>query len=334
MNSLNFRRLIRCLVLGFCAIAGTGCAPSGAFKITAIPEDQTLEERIVYRESGWVSDRIAIIDINGVIMNATETSLLSEGEHFVSLVVEKLNAAANDRRVKAVILRINSPGGSVTASDILYSEIRNFRKKTGKPVIAYFQDVAASGAYYLACATDKIVAEETTITGSIGVIMLMVDLSGTMSKLGIEAEAIKSGPMKDAGSPFREMRPEERAVFQSLVNDFYERFVHVVEQSRCELSHDQVLTLADGRVYSAPQALEARLIDRIATLPETIGLAKEMANIDKAHVVLYHRPLDWRPTIYAQRPAASSTTINLLNIDLPQNWTRHPTFMYIWNAGG
>lgn len=334
MKTQNPLVVISLFILSLCSIVSASCSPSGSFKISAIPEDQTLKERIVCRDSGWVSDRVAIIDINGVIMNATESKFMSDGEHFVSLIVEKMNAAAQDDRVKAVILRINSPGGSVTASDILYNEILAFRAATGKPVIAYFQDVAASGAYYLACAADEIVAEQTCITGSIGVIMIMVDLSGTMSKLGIGADAIKSGPMKDAGSPFRTMQPEERRIFQGLVDSFYHRFVDVVGRSRCGLTHEQILTLADGRIYSAEQAKEAGLIDRIATLPETIKLAKEKAKIDKANIVLYHRPLEWRPSIYAQAPAGASTTINLLNIELSENWTQRPTFMYIWSIGG
>ena len=131
-------------------VFSVGCSPVGGVKITAVPADQTLQEQIVYRESGWVSDRIAIIDINGILMNAHESGILSAGEHPVSFTVEKLQAAAADSRVKAVVLRINSPGGTVTASDMLYEEIKRFREKTGKPVVAHFLDVAASGGYYLA----------------------------------------------------------------------------------------------------------------------------------------------------------------------------------------
>lgn len=312
-----------------------GCTPSGSFKITAIPEDQTLREQVVYKDPGWVTDRIALIDISGVLMNAAEPKLFSEGEHVVSFAVEKLNAAAEDWRVKAVVLRLNSPGGTVTASDILYEEIKAFKKKTGKPVIAYFQDVAASGAYYIACAADEIVAEKTTVTGSIGVVMQMLDLSGTMSKIGIGADAITSGPYKDSGSPFRRMRPEERELFQKIVNGLYDQFVNVVAAGRPKLTREQVQTLADGRVYTADQALEAGLIDRIATLREAIDIAKQRAGIKAAYTVLYRRPLTWRPNIYSQSPSPSAspaTTVNLLNIDLPADWTKRPRFMYLWSV--
>ena len=259
------------VILGVVAlIAGIGCSPSGSFKVTALPADQSLKERITYRHPGWVRNRIAVIDISGVLMNGRKFGLLSEGEHVVSFIVEQLQKAASDKRVKAVVLRINSPGGTVTASDVLYQEILSFKEKTGKPVVAFFQDVAASGAYYLACAADEIVAERSTVTGSIGVIMQMADLSQTLAKLGIRTDAIKSGGFKDAGSPFRKMSSTERAVFQAMVDGFYAQFLDVVAVGRPGLSRDEIVKLADGRVYIAQQALESGLIDRIATMREAI----------------------------------------------------------------
>lgn len=319
-------------LLGSVVLAGVGCSPSGSFKVTMVPEDQTLREQIVHRESGWVTNRIAVVDISGILMNASEPKLFSEGEHVVSLLVEKLNAAAEDSRVKAVVLRINSPGGSVTASDIMYQEIKAFKKKTGKPVVAYFQDVAASGGYYLACAADEIIAERTTVTGSIGVLMQMVDFSGTMSKIGIAADAITSGAFKDAGSPLRKMKPEEREVFQKIVDGLYEQFVDVVAEGRPKLTREQIAKLADGRVYTAPQALEAGLIDRIATLIEAVQIAKQRANVKAAHTVVYHRPLEWKSSIYAKAPPTASPTVNLVNIDLPPDWSMRPRFMYLWSV--
>lgn len=318
--------------IGMLCLAGAACAPSGSFKVTALPADRTLEEQVVVRDPGWISARIVLIDISGVLINAAEPGLLSEGEHVVSFIVEKLNKAAADRRVKAVVLRINSPGGTVTASDTIYEEIRRFRAATGKPVIAFFQDVAASGAYYLACGTDEIVAQRTSVTGSIGVVMQMVDLSGTMAKLGISTDAITSGPFKDAGSPFRKMKPEERAVFQGLIDDFYNRFVTVVDDGRPNLTREQVLTLADGRIYGAEQALENGLVDRLGNLPDALAVAKKRAGIRSAIVVAYRRPLTWTPTIYAgpSGPAAPAM-VNLININLPELWTKRPIFGYIWS---
>jgi protease-4 len=310
------------------------CSPSGSFKITALPEDQTVRERVV-DNAGWlVSSRVAVIDISGILMNAHERGLLSEGEHPVAFTVEKLAAAAKDSRVKGVVLRINSPGGTVTASDTLYEEILAFKKKTGKPVVAYFQDVAASGGYYLACAADEIIAQRTSVTGSIGVIMQMANVTGTMTKLGITTDAIKSGPFKDAGSPLREMSQDEREVFQGMVDSFYRQFLAVVAAGRPKLASDQIAKLADGRVYTSPQALESGLIDRIGTLQDAVDSVKTRAKITAAHTVVYHRPLDWKPNFYAQAPNGNGTTVNLVNIDVLKFWTNEPRIMYIWNPEG
>lgn len=334
MNTMQGCALPRAFAAGLiaCAVLPFGCSPTGSFKVSVVPRDQTLQEQIVHRDPGWVSNRIAVVDVSGILINAYEPKLLAEGEHVVSFLVEKLNVAAEDQRVKAVVLRINSPGGSVTASDILYAEIKAFKKRTGKPVVAHFQDVAASGAYYLSCAADEIIAERTSITGSIGVLMQMVDFSGTMSKLGIDADAITSGAFKDAGSPLRKMRSEEREVFQTIVNGLYRQFLDVVAAGRPKLSSEQIATLADGRVYTAQQALEAGLIDRIASLDEAVQIAKERAGVKAALTVVYHRPLEWKPSIYAKAPPSTTPTVNLINIEMPADWTMRPRFMYLWSV--
>lgn len=325
---------LRRVLTGLILIAAVGCNPTGSFKITALPRDLTVEEEVVTPASGFVSDRIAVIDVSGVLMNAHMPGLFTEGEHPVSFTVEKLAVAAKDRRVKAVVLRINSPGGSVTASDSLYQEVLEFKKKTGKPVIAYFQDVAASGAYYMACATDEIMAQRTTVTGSIGVVMQMMDVSRLFNLVGLSADAIKSGAFKDSGSPFRPMRADEREVFQGLVDGFYKQFVGVVQAGRPKLTHEKILKLADGRVYTAEQALENGLIDRIGTMNEAVESAKNRAGIKAANVVMYHRPLDWTPNIYASGPGGTPQAVNLFNVNLPSFWTRQPRFMYIWSVEG
>ncbi len=320
-----------CVALSVFVVAG--CGAPGGIKITPVPADLTLREKIVDRDEHFTSNRIAILDISGVLMNGPKPGLLSEGENPVSLFVEKLAAAQRDDRVKAVIIRVNSPGGTVTASDTLYGEINVFKKKTGKPVIALFQDVAASGGYYLSCAADEIIAQRTSVTGSIGVIMQMFNFSGSMAKLGMTADAITSGPHKDTGTPFRPMRQEERDLFQKLVDGFYEQFVDAVATGRPKLTKDQVRTLADGRVYSAEQALAAGLVDRIGTLHDAITVAKQRANITSAHTVAYRRPGEWSPNIYSQAQPESPQTLNLFNVTLPELFTTEPRFMYIWVPG-
>jgi len=249
--------------------------------------------------------------------------------------VEKLDRAAKDRSVRAVVLRINSPGGGVTASDLMYQELLDFKKRTeGKrPVVAMLMDVAASGGYYVACGADRIVAQPTSVTGSIGVIMQLFSLAGTMDKIGAESTAIKSGPMKDAGSPFKKLKPEEREIFQGLVDQFYDRFVQVVAKGRPHLSAEQVRKIADGRVWSAQQALELGLIDQIGTLRDTLAEVKAKIGAERVRVVIYHRPLGWRPNIYAETPAGAPQ-VNMVNIHLPDGLIMpQAQFMYLWAPG-
>ncbi len=314
--------------------AGSACGPT-AYKITPVPADQELREKTLVNEGGLAPAKIVLIDVEGILINRDKPSLFGHGEHPVSLFVEKLEKAAADRSVRAIVLRINSPGGSVTASDLMYSEILRFKAltKNQRPVMALLMDVAASGGYYVACACDEIIAQPTTVTGSIGVIMQMVNFSGTMAKIGVSADAVTSGPMKDSGSPFRPMRPEEREIFQKLVDQFYERFVGAVAAGRKGLTVDQVREVADGRVYSAGEALELGFVDGIGTLRDGLALLKKQLGARRVRVVTYHRPLDWKPNIYAEAPGGAPQ-VNLVNIALPEHWP-HPTpqFMYLWAPG-
>ncbi|MFQ6048759.1 MAG: signal peptide peptidase SppA, partial [Phycisphaerae bacterium] len=293
--------------------------------------EKRLQETVVIREQGLWPAKIALIDVSGILVDQRRPELLGEGEHPVSLLAEKLDKAASDRAVKAVVVRINSPGGSVTASDLIHHQIRSFKVRTGKPVVAVLMDVAASGAYYVACACDKIIAHPTTVTGSIGVLMQTVSFAGLMQKLGIRSEAIKSGPRKDAGSFLRDLTPEERQIFQRLIDEFHQRFIETVAAGRPKLSKRRVAELADGRVYSAKQALELGLVDQIGTLADAVAEAKRRAGLRRANVVIYHRPLGWRPNVYAAWPGQGAT-MSLLNVQLP-GWPvpTTPQFMYLWS---
>jgi len=268
---LSHKRVVGYLFIGLFFVLA-GCGPR-AYKITPVPAEQELEEEVLIDEGGFFPPKIALIDVEGVLMNRSKPELIGEGEHPVSLFVEKLEKAANDSGVKALVVRINSPGGTVTASDLMYKELKYFKERTEgeRPVVAVLMDVAASGGYYVACGCDSIVAHPTTLTGSIGVIMQLINFAGTMQKIGMEAEAITSGEMKDAGSPFEHLTTEEREIFQKLVDDFYDRFVEVVAAGREELDEEEVRELADGRVYSAEQALELGFVDRIGTLRDRGG---------------------------------------------------------------
>lgn len=330
----RFHRRLAELGVLMALAASAGCGRT-AYRLEPIPADRSLQEETLIHEGGLAPAKIALIDIGGVIMNAGKPSLFGEGENPVSRFVEQLDKAARDPAVRGVVLRINSPGGAVTAADIMYQEVQCFKRRTGgrRPVVAMMMDVAASGGYYIACGADEIVAHPTTLTGSIGVIMLAVNFSGTMDKIGVETDAIKSGKMKDAGSPFRRMRPEERAVFQHLIDEYYERFVKVVLGGRPGLDEAKVRELADGRVYSGQQALDAGLVDKVGTLRDALACMKQRIGAKRVRVVGYKRPTDHKPNIYANGPAGPPQ-VNLLNIQIPQSFIApEPQFLYLWAPG-
>lgn len=308
----------------------TGCG-QGAYKVTPIAPDDRLEETVVRKGASAFAPRIAIIDIDGMLMNSRPTGLLASGENPTALVVEKINQAKEDTSVRAVILRINSPGGTVTASAIIHRHLRELAKH--KPIVAYIMDVGASGGYYVACAANRIVAEPSAITGSIGVVMMTMDLSVLMSKIGVSTDAIKSGERKDAGSPFRPMKPEERQMFQGLIMEFYNDFVTVVDDARGNLTREQVLPLADGRVFSGKGAKAAGLIDEVGSFDTALSQAKSLANLRDAKVIMYHRPSGYKGTIYSEYGGPVATAANgtpMINVSLPDILTTQGNFLYLW----
>ena len=288
-----------------------------------------LRETVVEGEG---RSKIALIEIEGVLREVARPTRLGLGEREspVARVRAQLDKAAEDDAVKAVVLRIHSPGGTATASDIIYGEIQRFKAKKPVPVVAQLMGLATSGAYYAAMAADSVYAQPTTVTGSIGVIFTGVNVSGFMDKLGLADQTITTGPYKDIGSPLRRMTPEERALVQSVINDLYQRFVVVVETGRTQLTPARVAELADGRIYSAPQALANGLIDGISDLPSTLDEVRRRAGLEEARVVTYHRRREWRENLYTLPPGAEAPAVdptNLLDL-LPT-----PTFAYLWWPG-
>lgn len=247
------------------------------------------DEKVVFSEPR-AEGKIALIDLEGIITNEHYDSLLGSRESMIVSFVEKLKKAEADEDVRAVIVRIDSPGGDATTSDILYNELKSFRERTKRPAVAAFMGLAASGGYYVASACDRVVAHPTTITGSIGVLALHVSLTGLMDKIGVKVEALKSGPRKDAGSPFRELAEEDRKLLQGIIDQTYERFVRVVADGRRgRLTEAEVRALADGRIFTASQALDAKLVDRLGYLKDAAEEAKTLAGIKAARLVMYSR---------------------------------------------
>jgi protease IV len=280
--------------------------------------------------SGTGDGKVLLLDLSGVISAQDKEGIIPQ-PNMLATFKEELTRALKDDRIKAVVVRINSPGGTVTASDILYHELREFKAKKKVPVIASMMDVGASGGYYLAMAADNVLVHPSTVTGSIGVIMLTVNARGLLEKVGVEASAITSGPRKDMGSPFRVMTPEERGIFQSVIDSFYHRFLAVVQEGRPNLSAEQIKKLADGRIYSGDQAKAAGLIDEVGYLDDAIQLAKKKAGLTEARIVTYGRRGEYQNNIYSRLFGASPCITGLANLDLVSMVRGGtPQFMYLW----
>jgi protease-4 len=322
--------MLRWLV-SLCALSLTGCF--NGLLLTPTYVGGPVKETVVTDAEHWCChNKVVLIDVDGLIINARSSSLLGSGENPTSLFRERLDAAAQDKHVKAVVLRINSPGGAVTASDIMYQDLLRFRAETGKPVIACMMDIAASGGFYLAMACDRIYAHPTTVTGSIGVIMSLYNASGLFSMLGVKSDPIKSGPNKDIGNPGRPMTDEERGILQHMITGFYDQFVQVVVKGRPELTEERVRALADGRVYTGVEAKKLGLVDEIGYLDDAIQAAIDMACIRDAKVVAYDKCDGYRGSIYAAMPRIPSE-INV-KLDIPGlGSTPGAAFMYLWEPG-
>jgi protease-4 len=316
------RLTIMLMAVTVCNLLAAGC-----ITINLLPQPGPLKED---RLSGSGDAKVLLMELSGTISNLDEEGLVGRPNQ-VAHLKEELTKAGEDPAVKAIVLRINSPGGTVTASDILYHEIRAFKERKKIPVVASIMDVGASGGYYVAMAADTIVAHPSSVTGSLGVIMLTLNAQGLLEKIGLEAKAVVSGPRKDMGSPFRAMTEEERAIFQGLIDSFYQRFLGVIKSGRPNLSAETIRKLADGRVYSGDQAKDLGLIDGIGYLDEAITLAKQGAGLGEARVVRYRRAGEYRPNIYASllsNPLGLAPWNQMDLLGMVRGGT--PQFMYLW----
>ena len=317
---------MRIVLLVLITLLTTGCS---VISLDLSPRIRPLEEETV---EGSGDAKILLMDFSGFLSDESTSSLLSvtTPPARVPLLVrvrEELKKAKEDDKVKALVLRINTPGGTVTASDVIYRELELFKQDKKIPVVAVMMDVAASGGYYIALAADTIVAHPTSVTGSIGVVMLSFNAEGLMQKIGVSANTVKSAERKDMGSPFRTMTTEERAIFQSVIDDLYRQFLLKVMEKR-KLPETTARTLGDGRVYTAEQALTNRLIDRVGYMPDAIEIARQEAGVDKARVIVYHRARQYRATYYAE---AQPLDGGLLSSGALGALTGPgPKFLYLW----
>ena len=309
-----------------------GCGEGGGLLIKPVPTDRTLQETTVKAGRGlFVAEKVLIVDIDGTLVNS-RGGLFGTGENPVSLFIEKIDKAQADTNVKAIVLRINSPGGGVTASDIMHNRLIQLKAKRKIPIVAIIQGVGASGGYYVACGADRIIAHPTSITGSIGVMIQTFSLAGTMNLIGIDAQAITSGPHKDMGNPLKPLDPEDQKILQGIVDEYYERFLSVVGKGRPKLNAETIRTLADGRVYTGGQAVESGLVDSLGYMDDAIKVARKMAGLKRAKLVIYNRPMGHKPHAYAST-SAPGAQLNLLNINVPNlDILTQPRFLYLWTG--
>ncbi len=218
-------------------------------------------------------DKIAVVEIRGLITQST-------------VVIEELHRYADDESIKAIILRIDSPGGGVGPSQEIYSEVMKIRTNKKKKIITSMGSVAASGGYYIASGSDLIVANPGTITGSIGVLMEFTNIEELFKKIGIKGVVLKSGEHKDIGSPFREMTPAEKKLIQSVINNVHQQFIQAVAEGR-KMEYSRVAQVADGRILTGEQAKQLGLVDQLGNLQDAIDTAAKMVGIEGKPIVLY-----------------------------------------------
>jgi protease-4 len=291
------------LLMPVLTAALTACSPQ--IRLDLLGEEK-LQEIVLLPSPA--REKVLMIDIDGTISSALETGFLSREKSIVARVFERLERAAADPWVKAVILRLDTPGGEVTASDIIYHEILRFKERRDVPVVALMMSVAASGGYYIASACDAIVAHPSTLTGSIGVISIFPSVESLMAKVGVKVNVIKSGPTKDSGSPFRDMTADEKKIFQGIIDEYYEGFLTVVARGRKgKISETDLRTIADGRVYTAPQALKLGLVDALGYFDDAFGRTRDLASLKSAKLVSYTYFPKTKTNIYAGRPGDFST---------------------------
>jgi len=325
------KRIFLTILLVTCFSSVFGCIKP---KISIFPDrTEPLEE---YTLQGEGTEKILLISVNGFISDSKRGLPFARRPNTVQEVVAQLRKAEKDDKIKAAILKIDSPGGSVTASDIIYHEITGFKERSGAKIVALMMTVAASGGYYIALPADSIMAHPTTITGSIGVVFLRPNITGLMGKIGVDVEVNKSGLNKDMGSPFRKANEEEQRIMQKLLEELAERFVTLATKHR-RLNPEAREQIASGRIYSADEALRLGLIDRTGYVEEAIGEAAKLSGLAKdPKVIVYRRTEYHNDTVYNTSASKPETPeINLIDPKIADLLPPMQSgFYYLWLPGG
>ncbi len=315
------------ILAGVILVSLIGC---NAPRIKLFPSQaDPLEE---FTLEGKAEEKILLLPINGMISDNPQKELLRTRPSVVQEAVSHLRKAEKDPLVKAVVLKLDSPGGSVTGSDVLFNEIRLFKERTGRKVVAAMMDVAASGAYYIALPADHIMAHPTSVTGSIGVIFIRPKISGLMEKIGVGVEVSKSGKNKDLGSPFRATTPEEERIFQAMTDQLGNRFIELVKQHR-RIDPTRLSEVSSARIFLATEALDLKLVDSIGYLPDAMLEAKKLAGLPKdAKIVVYRRQEYPDDNVYNPTTSLESSRPRvLLDTGLSELFPSiQPGFYYLW----
>lgn len=326
------RRRLLASVAAVCTLHLGGCVLVVGAPLGLVDRGLPVLEEVVVDGDGKA--KILLIDVGGVISDVPERRAfgLVEGESMVARVEAELRRAEDDGRVKGLLLHVRSPGGAVAASDDLFRAVRRFAKDREVPVVAALGGVAASGGYYVACAGDVIVAHPATITGSIGVIMVNLNLSGLLDRIGVRDATVTTGAHKDMLSPFKTPDPAEREIAQSVLATLYERFLAVVRERRSALGDATLRRVADGRIVDAERAVALGLADRIGDLHDAVEVARDLVGDPDARVVRYRRGTESAETLHALAGsgAGGATPDALAQAAALALDAAGPRFLYLW----
>ncbi len=295
------------IILWFLGICGVILIVFFSFGIIFLKNISSSDETYEVTMGKSSGDKLAVIELKEEIISSEE-------------IVRQFKKYGDDKSIKGIVFRVESPGGGVVASQEIYEAVRKVRDK-GKPVVVSMGSVAASGGYYVSCGGSRIVANRGTLTGSIGVIMEFIHFNKLMDKIGIDATTVKTGKLKDAGSPKRSPTEEDKKYFKAITNDVYEQFIRVVIEER-ELSRDTVLALADGRVFTGEQALRVGLIDTLGTYEDAVSIAAGLARIKGEPQLVKERKR--RYTIYESLFGSVKEELG----DLKQKFLQQPILQY------
>ena len=274
----------RLLILAILFLSFTGCA------VVRLPLGEPSHPREVTL-LGEGDAKVLMVEVSGVLSFRRPWALpgMPQGESLPARVRQDLDRARNDPAVKALLVRIDSPGGTVTSSDVVFHELRAFRDETGVPVVAAIVEKGLSGAYYVALAADEIVAHPTSLVGSVGVFVTKLDASQLLENWGVRSETVKSGPQKDLLSPLRPLTAEEQQTLDGLVGELAGRFEETVRTARPDAEEKDLAVMRTAAPFTASRALELHMIDRIGYLRDAFSAATSLAGVDKARLVAYRR---------------------------------------------